>query len=187
MVDNEERDATLVQDLINFKSQLDDIMQHAFVGATTHHETEITTNTAPLRGGRGAATATVASPTASTTTTADEWKEKFNNALRESIESFINRRHNKPAELLSRFLDAKLRGKETAAAATSSASTPISSNDSLEVTLDKTLVLFRFIRGKDVFEAYYKKDLAKRLLAGKSSSVDLERSVLGKLRAECGV
>ena len=45
---------------------------------------------------------------------------------------------------------------------------------------------FRFIHGKDVFEAFYKKDLAKRLLVGKSASVDSEKSMLSKLKAECG-
>ncbi len=44
----------------------------------------------------------------------------------------------------------------------------------------------RFIHGKDVFEAFYKKDLAKRLLVGKSASVDCEKSMLSKLKAECG-
>lgn len=36
--------------------------------------------------------------------------------------------------------------------------------------------------GKDVFEAFYKKDLAKRLLLGKSASVDAEKSMLSKLK-----
>lgn len=40
--------------------------------------------------------------------------------------------------------------------------------------------------GKDVFEAFYKKDLAKRLLVGKSASVDAEKSMLSKLKHECG-
>lgn len=48
------------------------------------------------------------------------------------------------------------------------------------------MVLFRFIHGKDVFEAFYKKDLAKRLLVGKSASVDAEKSMLSKLKQECG-
>ncbi|ELT93967.1 hypothetical protein CAPTEDRAFT_195383, partial [Capitella teleta] len=39
---------------------------------------------------------------------------------------------------------------------------------------------------KDVFEAFYKKDLAKRLLVGKSASVDAEKSMLSKLKQECG-
>lgn len=41
---------------------------------------------------------------------------------------------------------------------------------------------FRYLQGKDVFEAFYKKDLAKRLLLGKSSSFDLEKSMISKLK-----
>ena len=40
--------------------------------------------------------------------------------------------------------------------------------------------------GKDVFEAFYKKDLSKRLLVGKSASADAEKSMLLKLKQECG-
>lgn len=58
--------------------------------------------------------------------------------------------------------------------------------EELEKLLDKIMVLFRFIHGKDVFEAFYKKDLAKRLLVGKSASVDAEKSMLSKLKQECG-
>jgi len=56
------------------------------------------------------------------------------------------------------------------------------SEEELEKILDKLLLLFRFIHGKDVFEAFYKKDLAKRLLLGKSASVDAEKSMLLKLK-----
>lgn len=38
------------------------------------------------------------------------------------------------------------------------------------------------LTGKDVFEAFYKKDLAKRLLLGKSASFDAEKSMLLKLK-----
>lgn len=41
---------------------------------------------------------------------------------------------------------------------------------------------FPVCTGKDVFEAFYKKDLAKRLLVGKSASVDAEKSMLSKLK-----
>jgi len=44
------------------------------------------------------------------------------------------------------------------------------------------LILFRYIQGKDVFEAFYKRDLAKRLLLGKSASFDAEKSMLSKLK-----
>ncbi|KAL2503596.1 Aldehyde dehydrogenase family 3 member H1 [Abeliophyllum distichum] len=37
--------------------------------------------------------------------------------------------------------------------------------------------------GKDVFEAFYKKDFAKRLLLGKSASIDAENSMITKARS----
>lgn len=56
----------------------------------------------------------------------------------------------------------------------------------LDRQLDSSLELFRFIEGKDAFEAFYKKDLARRLLMGRSASQDAERNMLTKLRGECG-
>jgi len=47
-------------------------------------------------------------------------------------------------------------------------------------------MLFRFLQEKDVFEKYYKQHLAKRLLLGRSVSDDAERSMIGKLKTECG-
>ncbi|KOC61411.1 Cullin-4B [Habropoda laboriosa] len=101
--------------------------------------------------------------------------EKFANSLKEAFEAFINQRANKPAELIAKFVDCKLRTGNKEA-----------TEEELERLLDKIMVLFRFIHGKDVFEAFYKKDLAKRLLVGKSASVDAEKSMLSKLKQECG-
>ncbi|CAF4042405.1 unnamed protein product [Adineta steineri] len=101
--------------------------------------------------------------------------EKFSNLLKDSFEHFINQRSNKPAELIAKAVDARLRTGNKEA-----------SEEELEKILDKLLILFRFIHGKDVFEAFYKKDLAKRLLVGKSASVDAEKSMLLKLKQECG-
>lgn len=56
----------------------------------------------------------------------------------------------------------------------------------LDRQLDNCLELFRFIEGKDAFEAFYKKDLARRLLMSRSASQDAERNMLTKLRGECG-
>ncbi|KAI9671316.1 MAG: hypothetical protein M1831_004225 [Alyxoria varia] len=52
--------------------------------------------------------------------------------------------------------------------------------------LDQVLDLFRFIHGKAVFEAFYKNDLARRLLMGRSASNDAEKSMLERLKNECG-
>ena len=37
-----------------------------------------------------------------------------------------------------------------------------------------------------MFEAFYKKDLAKRLLLGRSASTDAEKNMITKLKTECG-
>lgn len=52
--------------------------------------------------------------------------------------------------------------------------------------LDQVLDLFRFVHGKAVFEAFYKKDLARRLLMGRSASHDAEKNMLSRLKTECG-
>ncbi|TWW55231.1 Cullin-4B [Takifugu flavidus] len=101
--------------------------------------------------------------------------EKFVNAMKEAFETFINKRPNKPAELIAKHVDSKLRAGNKEA-----------TDEELEKMLDKIMIIFRFIYGKDVFEAFYKKDLAKRLLVGKSASVDAEKSMLSKLKHECG-
>ncbi|XP_010923713.1 cullin-4 [Elaeis guineensis] len=101
--------------------------------------------------------------------------EAFSNTIKDSFEHLINLRQNRPAELIAKFLDEKLRAGNKG-----------TSEEELEGTLDKVLVLFRFIQGKDVFEAFYKKDLAKRLLLGKSASIDAEKSMISKLKTECG-
>ncbi|KAH9749455.1 Cullin-4 [Citrus sinensis] len=101
--------------------------------------------------------------------------EAFCNTIKDAFEYLINLRQNRPAELIAKFLDEKLRAGNKG-----------TSEEELEGTLDKVLVLFRFIQGKDVFEAFYKKDLAKRLLLGKSASIDAEKSMISKLKTECG-
>ncbi|OAD56053.1 Cullin-4B [Eufriesea mexicana] len=129
-----EKDKTMVQELLDFKDKMDNIVNTCF------HK-----------------------------------NEKFANSLKEAFEAFINQRANKPAELIAKFVDCKLRAGNKEA-----------TEEELERLLDKIMVLFRFIHGKDVFEAFYKKDLAKRLLVGKSASVDAEKSMLSKLKQECG-
>ncbi|WOL19607.1 cullin-4-like isoform X1 [Canna indica] len=101
--------------------------------------------------------------------------ESFSNTIKDSFEHLINLRQNRSAELIAKFVDEKLRAGNKGI-----------SEEELEIILDKVLVLFRFTQGKDVFEAFYKKDLAKRLLLGKSASTDAEKSMISKLKTECG-
>jgi hypothetical protein len=53
--------------------------------------------------------------------------------------------------------------------------------------LHKVIVgVFVPLSSKDVFEAFYKKDLAKRLLWNRVVSMDVEKQVCSMLKAECG-
>lgn len=99
----------------------------------------------------------------------------FVNAQKDSFEVFVNKRENKPAELIAKFLDAKLRsGNKTM------------TDQELEHNLDEALILFRYTHAKDMFEEFYKRHFAKRLLLNRSASSDAERSMLLKLKEECG-
>ncbi|VDL79956.1 unnamed protein product [Nippostrongylus brasiliensis] len=104
-----------------------------------------------------------------------EDKMKFAQAEKDAFDYFINTRGNKPAELIAKYMDARLRSANKEA-----------SDEQLDQLMNKVITLFRFIQGKDVFEVFYKKDLAKRLLLGRSASVDAEKIMLSKLRQECG-
>ncbi|XP_058772431.1 cullin-3A-like [Vicia villosa] len=98
----------------------------------------------------------------------------FRDALNLSFKYFINLNPRSP-ELISLFVDDKFRKGLKG----------LSEGD-IEVTLDKVMILFRYLDEKDVFEKYYKQHLAKRLLSGKTVSNDAERSFIVKLKTECG-
>nr|XP_043638688.1 cullin-3A-like [Erigeron canadensis] len=98
----------------------------------------------------------------------------FQNALNSSFEFFINLNPRSP-EFISLFVDDKLRKGLKGV-----------SEEDVEDVLDKVMTLFRYLHEKDVFEKYYKQHLAKRLLSGKDSSDDAERSLVLKLKTECG-
>jgi len=100
--------------------------------------------------------------------------KSFQNALNSSFEYFINLNPRSP-EFISLFVDDKLRKGLKGV-----------NEDDVEVTLDKVMMLFRYLQEKDVFEKYYKQHLAKRLLSGKTVSDDAERSLIVKLKTECG-
>lgn len=127
-------------------------------------------------------------------------------SMRKSFELFMNERrpgeawstnNSKIAEMIAKYVDRLLRDGPKAIAVRRQQqlqgddevdeSNDMKSDDrELERALDSGLDLFRFVRGKDVFEAFYKKDLAKRLLLNRSASDAAEQYMMGVLRNECG-
>ncbi|KRZ03755.1 Cullin-4B, partial [Trichinella zimbabwensis] len=96
-------------------------------------------------------------------------------AARSVFSSIVNKKSAKVNELLAKFIDMKLR--------TGRKQYP---EEELDQDTIKALSLFRIVDGKDLFEMFYQKFLAKRLLFGKSASFDAEKAVLSELKRECG-
>lgn len=100
--------------------------------------------------------------------------KQFKQMISKDFEFFININHKSP-EYLSLFIDEKLKKGVKGM-----------SEQEIEMVLDKSMVLFRFLQEKDVFERYYKQHLARRLLLNKSGSDDSEKNMISKLKTECG-
>ncbi|KAK1774520.1 Cullin family-domain-containing protein [Copromyces sp. CBS 386.78] len=116
-----------------------------------------------------------------------------------SVSSSWNTGTSKVGEMIAKHIDMLLRGglktlpkallsdvKDRQDAERSGIASTADEDAELDRQLDHSLELFRFIQGKDIFEAFYKKDLARRLLMGRSASRDAERNMLAKLKNECG-
>ena len=139
------------------------------------------------------------------------WEQAFmknvilRNALRGAFEAFMNKtkRNNmnwgtdnsKPGEMIAKYVDKVLKsGSKAVKTSSNMRLTDLKTNDperdisdedeDLEIgkQLDEVLDLFRFVHGKAVFEAFYKRDLARRLLLGRSASSDAEKSMLTRLK-----
>lgn len=60
------------------------------------------------------------------------------------------------------------------------------SDKEIDDTLEKAIILLRYLQDKDMFETYYKKHLCKRLLLKKSQSEDVEKQMIARMKMELG-
>eukprot|EP00397_Hematodinium_sp_SG-2012_P022607 GEMP01023437.1.p1 GENE.GEMP01023437.1~~GEMP01023437.1.p1 ORF type:complete len:784 (+),score=122.28 GEMP01023437.1:123-2354(+) len=93
--------------------------------------------------------------------------DEVNFSPKEAFESFLNQDPSRAAMLLASHFGGLLDDELT--------------KHKLRVAMD----LFRYIQAKDIFEAYYKKDLHRRLLS-KIKVSEQEIEVVDALRLECG-
>ncbi|KAL4922845.1 Cullin [Aspergillus aurantiobrunneus] len=110
----------------------------------------------------------------------DIWKGAFQSdqvlqtAITASFSYFINSTA-RSSEFLSLFFDENLKkgikGK---------------TDTEVDTLLDSGITLLRYIKDKDLFEAYYKKHLSRRLLMKRSMSMDAERQMISKMKMEVG-
>lgn len=62
----------------------------------------------------------------------------------------------------------------------------VSSHQEYEAQLERVVKLFAHITDKDIFIQSFKNYLARRLLSEKSESIEYERSIVTKLKINCG-
>ncbi|KFH48057.1 Cullin-3-B-like protein [Hapsidospora chrysogenum ATCC 11550] len=95
-------------------------------------------------------------------------------ALAKSFAEFINL-FNRSSEYVSLFIDDNLkrgiRGK---------------TETEVDAVLEKAIILIRYLHDKDVFQTYYQRHLARRLLHGKSESHDVEKQIISRMKQEMG-
>jgi cullin 1 len=107
-----------------------------------------------------------------------EFVRSLDNACRE----FVNRNKicksgsNKSPELLAKYTDTLLK-KSTA---------KMTEEDDMEKLLAQIMTVFKYIEDKDVFQKFYSRMLAKRLVQTTSASDDAETSMISKLKEACG-
>lgn len=108
------------------------------------------------------------------------WKQCFQedlvlqSALTKSFSEFINL-FNRSSEYVSLFIDDALkrgiRGKTEA---------------EIDAVLEKAITLIRYLQDKDMFQTYYQRHLARRLIHGKSESHDVENQIISRMKQDMG-
>uniref|UniRef100_A0A8C4N3R7 Cullin-2 n=1 Tax=Eptatretus burgeri TaxID=7764 RepID=A0A8C4N3R7_EPTBU len=103
----------------------------------------------------------------------------FISALDKACSCVVNYKANKSIsrspELLAKYCDGLL--KKTAKGMT---------ENEVDDKLCNSIVVFKYIDDKDVFQKFYSRMLAKRLIHGLSMSMDSEESMINKLKQACG-
>ena len=108
-------------------------------------------------------------------------ESEFVRSLDNACKDFVNRNKacktgsTKSPELLAKYTDGLL--KKTSKSAEEA---------ELENMLVQVMTVFKYIEDKDVFQKFYSRMLAKRLVHSSSASDDAETSMISKLKEACG-
>jgi len=100
----------------------------------------------------------------------------FQRALKDAFVEITNRNvgAHTNAELMSTYCDRVLKSVEKL------------NEEEVEESLDRVVQLFSYLTDKDLFAEIYRNQLAKRLLNQRSLSSDAEKSMIAKLKMQCG-
>ncbi|XP_055599572.1 cullin-2 [Uranotaenia lowii] len=80
---------------------------------------------------------------------------------------------SKSAELVAKYCDSLLKKSKT-------------TESEIDTKLTKSITIFKYIEDKDVYQKFYSRMLAKRLIHEQSQSMDAEEMMINKLKQACG-
>ncbi len=98
----------------------------------------------------------------------------FRLAKKKAFQQFLNS-SDKTARALARYTDYLFRRQVRQL-----------SDDQLEAKINSTIRIFSNLSDKDIFEGFYRKALAKRLINNRGLHNEGERMMIARLKAECG-
>jgi cullin-4 len=99
--------------------------------------------------------------------------DKFKSAAKEAFVKSLNLKPNTVADYLSRYIDHILTLSDT-------------EENYIIKKIDEFVTIFKHIDAKDMFESFFIKRLANRLLYNLTSTTNGEKYLIEKLRSECG-
>jgi cullin 2 len=114
----------------------------------------------------------------------------FVSALDKACSSIINYRLNpqqpcRSPELLAKYCDNLLKKPSSGSGASGSAIRGLSDAE-IDEKLSLSIIVFKYIDDKDIFQKFYSKNMARRLIFSQLSLLDHEESMINKLKQVCG-
>lgn len=114
----------------------------------------------------------------------------FVGALDKACSAIINHRINpqqpcRSPELLAKYCDSLLR-KPGSGSSQSGASNKALSESEIDEKLALSIIVFKYIDDKDIFQKFYSKNMARRLIFSQLASMEAEESMINKLKQVCG-
>ncbi|KAF2417427.1 Cullin-domain-containing protein [Tothia fuscella] len=109
-------------------------------------------------------------------------ESEFVRSLDNACRDFVNRNKicktgsSRSPELLAKYTDTLLKKSNA----------KMSEEDDMEKCQTEIMTVFKYIEDKDVFQKFYSRMLAKRLVHTSSASDDAETSMISKLKEACG-
>uniref|UniRef100_A0A2M4AJL6 Cullin-2 n=1 Tax=Anopheles triannulatus TaxID=58253 RepID=A0A2M4AJL6_9DIPT len=102
----------------------------------------------------------------------------FLGALDKACARIINEKHSnnqvcRSAELVAKYCDSLLKKSKT-------------TEGEIDQKLTRSIIIFKYIEDKDVYQKFYSRMLAKRLIHEQSQSMDAEEMMINKLKQACG-